>query len=145
MNWKFSNLEAWELKFGQKLRLWRLKFQFFFYQKGACELTIAWNNPCELRAAQMGPLWTTGEVWKWGFQGRTSPCPICRSVPPPGGSQDKQNCVTSMCQIGACRLHAFSRRVNQRFSKIANIVVHIYLMPHLHNVYRANWKLRKNE
>ena len=32
----------------------------------------------------MGPLRAAGEAWKGGLQGRTSPYPFSRSVPPPG-------------------------------------------------------------
>ena len=32
---------------------------------------------------EMGPLRAAGEVWKGGLQGRTSPYPLSRSVPPP--------------------------------------------------------------
>ena len=34
----------------------------------------------------MGPLQTTGEAWKGGLRGRTSPYPFSRSVPPPPGA-----------------------------------------------------------
>ena len=62
------------LKFEWKLRLWRLKFPNFL-KRGSCELTLL---------LEMGPLRTTGEAWKGGLQGRTSPYPLSRSVPPPG-------------------------------------------------------------
>ena len=41
---------------------------------GSCELTLL---------LEMRPLRTTGEAWKGGLQGRTSPYPLSRSVPPP--------------------------------------------------------------
>ena len=75
VNWKFPNLGACELKFWQKLRLLRLKIPNFL-KRGSCELTLL---------LEMGPLQTAGEVWKGGLQGSTSPYPLSRSVPPPGG------------------------------------------------------------
>ena len=74
VSWKFPNLGACELKFGWKLRLLRLKFQNFL-KRGSCELTLL---------LEMGPLRAVGEAWKGGLQGRTSPYPLSRSVPPPG-------------------------------------------------------------
>ena len=44
-----------------------------FSQKGSCELTLL---------LEMGPLRAAGEAWKGGLQGRTSPYPLSRSVPP---------------------------------------------------------------
>ena len=73
VSWKFPNLGACELKFGWKLRLFRLKFQNFL-KRGSCELTLL---------LEMGPLRAAGEAWKGGLQGRTSPYPLSRSVPPP--------------------------------------------------------------
>ena len=73
LNWKFPNLGACELKFRWKLRLLRLKF-LNFLKRGSCELTLL---------LEMGPLWAAGEAWKGGLQGRTSPYPLSRSVPPP--------------------------------------------------------------
>ena len=73
VSWKFSNLGACELKFGWKLRLLRLKFPNFL-KRGSCELTLL---------LEMGPLRAAGETWKGGLQGRTSPYPLSRSVPPP--------------------------------------------------------------
>ena len=72
VSWKFPNLEACELKFGWKLRLLRLKFPNFL-KRGSCELTLL---------LEMGPLRAAGEAWKGGLQGRTSPYPLSRSVPP---------------------------------------------------------------
>ena len=72
---KFPNLGACELKFGWKLRLYRLKFPNFL-KRGSCELTLL---------LKMGPLRAAGEAWKGGLQGRTSPYSISRSVPPPPG------------------------------------------------------------
>ena len=74
VSWKFPNLEACELKFWWKLRLLRLKFPNFL-KRGSCELTLL---------LEMGPLRAAGEAWKGGLQGRTSPYPLSRSVPPPG-------------------------------------------------------------
>ena len=74
VSWKFPNLGACELKFGWKLRLLRLKFPNFL-KRGSCELTLL---------LEMGPLRAAGEAWKGGLQGRTSPYPSSRSVPPPG-------------------------------------------------------------
>ena len=74
VSWKFPNLGACELKFGWKLRLLRLKFPNFL-KRGSCELTLL---------LEMGPLRAAGEAWKGGLQGRTSPYPLSRSVPPPG-------------------------------------------------------------
>ena len=71
-SWKFPNLEACELKFGWKMRLLRLKFPNFL-KRGSWELTF-------LR--EMRPSRTAEEAWKGGLQGRTSPYPISRSVPP---------------------------------------------------------------
>ena len=73
VSWKFPNLGACELKFGWKLRLLRLKFPNFL-KRGSCELTLL---------LEMGPLRAAGEAWKGGLQGRTSPYPLSRSVPPP--------------------------------------------------------------
>ena len=82
VSWKFPNLGACELKiskfgacelkFGWKLRLLRLKFPNFL-KRGSCELTLL---------LEMGPLRAAGEAWKGGLQGRTSPYPLSRSVPP---------------------------------------------------------------
>ena len=74
VSWKCPNLGACELKFGWKLRLQRLKFPNFL-KRGSCELTLL---------LEMGPLRTTGEAWKGGLQGCTSPYPLSRSVPPGG-------------------------------------------------------------
>ena len=73
VSWKFPNLGASELKFGWKLRLLRQKFPNFL-KRGSCELTLY---------LEMGSLRAAGEAWKWGLQGRTSPYPLSRSVPPP--------------------------------------------------------------
>ena len=78
VSWKFPNLGACELKFGWKLRLLRLKFPNFL-KRGSCELTLL---------LEMGPLRAAGEAWKGGLQGRTSPYPLSRSVPPPGCVQN---------------------------------------------------------
>ena len=68
-----ENFQLWgELKFGWKLRLLRLKFSNFL-KSGSCELTLL---------LEMGPLRATGEPRKGGLQGRTSPYPLSRSVPP---------------------------------------------------------------
>ena len=75
VSWKFPNLGACELKFGWKLRLFRLKFPNFL-KRGSCELTLL---------LEMGPLRAAGEAWKGGLQGRTSPYPLSRLVPPPPG------------------------------------------------------------
>ena len=75
VSWKFPNLGACELKFGWKLRLLRLKFPNFL-KRGSCELTLL---------LEMGPLRAAGEAWKGDLQGRTSPYPLSRSVPPPRG------------------------------------------------------------
>ena len=72
VSWKFPNLGACELKFRWKLRLLRLKFQNFL-KRGSCELTLL---------LEMGPLRAAGEAWKGGLQGRTSPYPLSRSLPP---------------------------------------------------------------
>ena len=48
---------------------------------------------------EMGPLWTTGEVWKWGLQGRTSSYPfLCQCHPPVRNGQtwyfgQADNCI----------------------------------------------------
>ena len=73
VSWKFPNLGACELKFVWKLRLLRQKFPNFL-KRGSCELTLL---------LEMGPLRAAGEAWKGGLQGRTSPYPLSRSVPPP--------------------------------------------------------------
>ena len=54
------------------MRLLRLKFPNFL-KRGSCELTLL---------LEMGPLRAAGEAWKGGLQGRTSPYPLSRSVPP---------------------------------------------------------------
>ena len=75
VSWKFPNLGACELKLGWKFKLLRLKFQNFL-KRESCKLTLL---------LEMGPLWAAGEAWKGGLQGRTSPYPLSRSVPPPPG------------------------------------------------------------
>ena len=47
---------------------------------GACELIFASERG--VLWTEMGPLRTTGEAWKGGLQGRTSPYPLSRSLPP---------------------------------------------------------------
>ena len=74
---KFPNLGAWELKFGRKLRLLRLKISKFL-KRGSYELTLL---------LEMGPLRTAGEAWKGGLQGRTCPYLLSRSVSPPPNGQ----------------------------------------------------------
>ena len=74
---------AWELKISKFGGLWAkiwvkieavdLKFPNFL-KRGSCELTLL---------LEMGPLRAAGEAWKGGLQGRTSPYPLSRSVPPP--------------------------------------------------------------
>ena len=81
---KFPNLGACELKISKFGGLWAkiwVKIEAVeakiskFSQKGSCELTLL---------LEMGPLRAAGEAWKGGLQGRTSPYPLSRSVPPPG-------------------------------------------------------------
>ena len=57
----------------EKGGLWAENVQIFS-KGGSCELTLL---------LEMGPLRATGEVWKGGLQGRTSPYPLSRLVPPP--------------------------------------------------------------
>ena len=72
VSWKCSNLGAWELKFGQKLRMQWLKFPNFL-KRGSCELTLLpWN----------GTLANYRTGMKRDLQGCTSPYPLSRSVPP---------------------------------------------------------------
>ena len=71
VSWKFPNFGGCELKFGWKLRLFRLKFPNFL-KRGSCELTLL---------LEMRPLRAAREAWKGGLQGRTSPYPLSRSVP----------------------------------------------------------------
>ena len=84
-----ENFQIWgwtcELKISNFGGLWTENFQIwglgsenfpFFLKRGACELRLL---------LEMVPLWTTGEAWKGGLQGRTSPYPLSRSVPPPPG------------------------------------------------------------
>ena len=74
VNWNF-NLGAWKLKFGQKLRLYRKTWNFFF-SKGDL-LTLAWN----------GTLRATGEAWKGGLgRAATSHTPFLGQCPPPRGA-----------------------------------------------------------
>ena len=103
MNWKFPNLGSCELKsskfgglrtkilakigvvkakisiFSQKGVLWSdycLKWDLVNYgllKRGSCEL---WER------REKGVLRTKGEARKGGLQGRTSPYPLSRSVPP---------------------------------------------------------------
>ena len=93
VNWKLPNLGACELKIskfgacelkkskfgGLCAKIW-VKIEAVeakiskFSKRGSCELTLL---------LKMGPLRTTGEVWKGGLQGRTSPYSLSRSVPPP--------------------------------------------------------------
>ena len=79
----FPNLGACELKFGWKLRLLRLKFQNFL-KRGSCERTLL---------LEMGPLRVAGEAWKGGLQGRTSPYPLSRSVPPRASAPSMYICT----------------------------------------------------
>ena len=88
VSWKFPNLGACELKFGWKLRLLRLKFPNFL-KRGSCELTLL---------HEMEPLRAAGEAWKGGLQGRTSPYPLSRPVPPPGRNH-------SSVSIARCAFH----------------------------------------
>ena len=83
VSWKFPNLGACELKISKFGGLWAkiwVKIKAVeakiskFSQKGSCELTLL---------LEMGPLRAAGEAWKGGLQGRTSPYPLSRSVPPP--------------------------------------------------------------
>ena len=86
VNWKFPNLGACELKISKFGGLWAkiwVKIEAVeakiskFSQKGVLwSDSFAWNGTQRLR--------TTGESWKGGLQGRTSPYPLSRSVPPPG-------------------------------------------------------------
>ena len=92
VSWKFPNLGACELKFGWKLRLLRLKFPNFL-KRGSCELTLL---------LEMGPLRAAGEAWKGGLQGRTSPYPLSRSVPPPPGFRFSYKTAKMVCK--SCRL-----------------------------------------
>ena len=84
VSWKFPNLGACELKISKFGGLWAkiwVKIEAVeakiskFSQRGSCELTLL---------LAMGPLRAAGEAWKGGFQGRASPYPLSRSVPPPG-------------------------------------------------------------
>ena len=70
VSWKFPNLGAWELKFGRKLRLLRLKFQNFL-KRGSCELTLL---------LAMWPLRTAG-AWKGVFRAAHPRTPFL-GVPP---------------------------------------------------------------
>ena len=82
VSWKFPNFGVCELKISKFGGLWAkiwMKIEAAeakiskFSQKGSCELTLL---------LEMGPLWAAGEAWKGGLQGRTSPYPLSRSVPP---------------------------------------------------------------
>ena len=87
VSWKFPNLGACELKMSKFGGLWAkiwVKIEAVevkiskFSQKGVLWTdSFAWNGT--LRAA--------GEAWKGGLQGRTSPYPLSRSVPPPRGAR----------------------------------------------------------
>ena len=80
--WKISkfgglwaeNFQIWGLwaKFWVKIEAVEAKISKFS-QKGSCELIFL---------LEIGPLRTAGEAWKGGLQGRTSPYPLSRSVPP---------------------------------------------------------------
>ena len=105
-NWYLSLKEgACELKISRGLSLWAENFQIWglrakiwakieaieakiskFSHKGSCELTLL---------VEMGPLQTTGEAWKGGLQGHTSPYPLSRSVPP-----GLKTCVQFPTKIG---------------------------------------------
>ena len=80
--WKFPNLGAWELKISKFGGLWAkiwVKIEAVevkiskFSQKG-----VLWTD----LLLEMGPLRAAGEACKGGLQGRTSPYPLSRSVPP---------------------------------------------------------------
>ena len=82
VSWKFPNLGACELKISKFGGLWAkiwVKIEAVeakiskFSQKGVSELTLLF---------EMGPLRVAGEAWKGGLQGRASPYPLSRSVPP---------------------------------------------------------------
>ena len=64
---KFGGLWA---KIWMKIEAVEAKFPNFL-KRVSCELTLL---------LEMGPLRTTGEAWKGGLQGRTSPYPLSRSV-----------------------------------------------------------------
>ena len=85
---KFGACELKNSKFGGlRVKIWaKIEVNFkFFSQKGGLwtDYWLKWD-PCERRETEMGALWTAGEAWKGGIQGRTSPYPFSRSVPPPG-------------------------------------------------------------
>ena len=95
VSWKFPNLGACERRFWWKLRLLRLKFPNFL-KRGSCELTLL---------LEMGPLRVAGEAWKGDLQGRTSPYPLSRSVPPPrddSGEILHSAYFIMACQSGTC-------------------------------------------
>ena len=92
----FPNLGACELKIFKFGGLWAeiwakieavgLKFPNIL-KRGSRELTLL---------LEKGPLWTKGEAWKGGLQGRagrTSPYPLSRSVPSLGSSIDKTSFI----------------------------------------------------
>ena len=108
---KISKFGAGELEIskfgGLRAKIWAkikavdcveaLKFPNFL-KRGSCELTLL---------LEMGPLQTAGEAWKGDLQGRTSPYPLSRSVPPQGW----QVC-TSTTQKGTISLYCKTNKTN---------------------------------
>ena len=87
VNWSLPlKRGSYELKPSKFGVLWTENFPFFFLVVLWTDYCLKWD-PCELWVAQMGPLRITGEARKGGIQGRTSPYPLSRSVPPPPGDQ----------------------------------------------------------
>ena len=73
VSWKIPNLGACELKFGWKLRLYRLKFPNFL-KRGSCKLTLL---------LEMGPLRITGECGKGVFRATHPHTLFLGQCPPP--------------------------------------------------------------
>ena len=69
-----ENFQIWGLwaKIWVKIEAVEAEISRHFLKRGPCELTLL---------LEMGPLWTTGEAWKRGLQGRTSPYPFLGQCP----------------------------------------------------------------
>ena len=67
-----ENFQIWALESKNLGEKWG-KFPIFFPKGGLVNWLLL----------EMGPLWTTGEAWKGGLQGRTSHTPFLGQCPPP--------------------------------------------------------------
>ena len=111
----------------------------------------------------MGPLRTTGEAWKGGLQGHTSPYPLSRSVPPPPPANDLLNkssqqyliyflqlynniyataCLTCQAQTVPCwvTLRLLSKRCNCCLTASSTIIICFFFF--FKELYKATWSFK---